>query len=133
MIDSNIILTGLVIFVARICDVSIGTIRTIVTIQGRSIVAFCLAIVEIIIWVSVAGVVFNQMKEQPLLVIFYALGFATGNVVGTIVERKLAFGMMVLRVITRDAGNAMARALRETGQRVTIFTGEGMRGPVTEL
>jgi len=131
--DTNILLTGLIIFIARICDVAIGTVRTIVTVQGRTVIAFCLAVVEITIWVLVAGTVFNQIKEQPVLTLFYAFGFATGNVVGIIVERKLAFGLMVIRVITRNAGNVIADALREKGQGVTIFMGEGMRGPVAEL
>lgn len=133
MIDTPILLIGMAIFVARIFDVSIGTVRTIVTVQGRTAIAFCLAIVEITIWVTVAGTVINQIREQPLWVIFYAFGYATGNVVGIIVERKLAFGMVILRVITRDAGQVIAETLRAKGQPVTIFMGEGMRGPVAEL
>lgn len=133
LIDSNIVVTGAAIFIARIIDVSIGTVRTIVTVQGRTVIAFCLAIVEISIWVTVAGTVINQIKDQPWLVIFYAFGYATGNVVGILVERRLAFGLMVLRVFSRDKGNVIAQALRDCGQAVTVFMGEGMHGPVAEL
>jgi len=133
MIDQNILLTGVIIFFARICDVSIGTVRTIVTVQGRTAIAFCLAIFEIIIWVTVASTVINQITQKPLLVIFYAFGFATGNVVGILVERKLAFGTKILRIITPDKGPVIATYLREKGQPVTVFQGEGMRGPVSEL
>jgi uncharacterized protein YebE (UPF0316 family) len=133
MFDLNILLTGLLIFFARICDVSIGTVRTIVTVQGRTAIAFFLAIFEIVIWITVASAVIHQIKDQPVLVLFYAFGFATGNVVGIIVERKLAFGSMILKVITRKDGHALADHLREMGQPVTIFVGEGMRGPVLEL
>ena len=133
MFDPAILITGIVVFVARITDVSIGTIRTIVTVQGRTAVAFCLAIVEITIWITVASTVINQVKEQPLLVVFYAFGYATGNVVGILVERKLAFGMTIIRVFSRRAGKVIADALRENGQAVTIFTGEGLRGPVSQL
>ena len=133
MLDANILLTGFIIFVARICDVSIGTIRTIVTVQGRTVIAFTLAIFEISIWVTVVSAVINQIKDQPLLVVFYAFGYATGNVVGIMVERKLAFGTVILRIITRTAGTAIATHLREKGQPVTVFRGEGMRGPVIEL
>ena len=133
MFDPSILITGIVVIIARIADVSIGTIRTIVTVQGRTTMAFCLALVEITIWVTVASTVINQIKEQPLLVVFYAFGYATGNVVGILVERKLAFGMTVLRVISRSAGKMIAETLRERGQPVTIFMGEGMRGPVAEL
>lgn len=133
MLSNNVLLTGLIIFASRICDVSIGTIRTIATVQGRTAIAFTLAIIEISIWVTVAGTVINQIHDRPLLVLFYAFGYATGNVVGIIVERKLAFGLTVLRVITREAGQAIAKALRIKGQPVTIFLGQGMRGPVAEL
>lgn len=133
MFDSNILITGLIIFVARICDVSIGTVRTIITVQGRSVIAFFLAIFEIVIWVLVVTTVINQVKEQPLLVVFYALGYATGNVVGIRVERKLAFGLIILRVISRTAGRQLADSLRDKGQPVTIFRGEGRLGPVDEL
>jgi uncharacterized protein YebE (UPF0316 family) len=133
MFAPHILLTGAVIFVARICDVSIGTIRTIVTVQGRTTIAFVLAIFEISIWVTVASTVITQIRDQPLLVIFYAFGYATGNVVGIMVERKLAFGTMILRIITRRAGSEIADHLRQKGQPVTIFRGEGMLGPVSEL
>jgi uncharacterized protein YebE (UPF0316 family) len=131
--DGQIILTGLFIFFARICDVSIGTIRTIVTVQGRTIIAFFLAIVEISIWVLVAGTVINQIREQPIWVAFYAFGYATGNVVGIKVEKRLAFGMIILKVLTRDFGRQIADALRIKGQPVTEFKGEGMHGPISEL
>jgi len=133
MFEGPILLTGFIVFLARVCDVSIGTIRTIVTVQGRTVVAFCLAIVEITIWILVASAVIHQIKDQPLLVVFYAFGYASGNVVGILVERRLAFGMIILRVITRSSGNAIAKRLRAEGQPVTIFMGEGMRGPVAEL
>lgn len=133
MFDPQILLTGILIFFARICDVAIGTIRTIVTVQGRTVVAFILAVFEITIWVAVASTVINQVKEQPILVIFYALGYATGNVVGIKVEGKLAFGLIILRVISKNAGDTIASVLRGYGQPVTKFVGEGMKGPVTEL
>jgi uncharacterized protein YebE (UPF0316 family) len=61
------------------------------------------------------------------------VSYATGNVVGIMVERKLAFGTTVLRIITRRAGLEITNHLRNKGQPVTIFHGEGMRGPVHEL
>lgn len=133
MIDTATLLTGLWIFAARICDVALGTVRTIVTVQGRSVIAFFLAIIEILIWISVISTVVKMVGDRPVLAIFYALGFATGNMVGIAVERRIALGFMILRVITRTAGKPMAARLRSMGQAVTIFRGEGMRGPVDEL
>ena len=133
MFDLDTWLTGTLIFLARICDVSLGTVRTIVTVQGRGIIAFFLAIFEILIWISVISTVVQKVSSQPILAVFYALGFATGNMVGIAVERKIALGFMVLRVFTREAGKALTERLRAIGQPVTVFQGEGMQGPVDEL
>jgi uncharacterized protein YebE (UPF0316 family) len=133
MLDTQTIITGFIVFFARICDVSIGTIRTISTVQGRTGIAFILAVFEITIWISVAGVVINQIREKPVLIFFYALGYATGNVIGIITEKKLAFGFINFRVITKIRAKEMTERIRKMGQRVTIFQGEGMTGPVYEL
>jgi len=103
------------------------------TVQGRILVSFVLAVFEITIWVLVASTVINQVSEKPLLMVFYAFGYATGNVVGILVERKLAFGIIVLKLLTRRAGQKIADFLRANGQPVTVFMGEGMNGPVMEL
>jgi uncharacterized protein YebE (UPF0316 family) len=133
MFEVNTLMTGVLIFLARICDVSLGTVRTIITVQGRSVIAFFLAIFEILIWIAVVSTVVQKVADQPILAVFYALGFATGNIVGIAVERKIALGFMVLRVFTRSAGQPMTERLRAMGQPVTVFHGEGMRGPVDEL
>ena len=131
--DVNTLVIGFLIFLARIGDVSIGTVRTIVTMQGRSVIAFFLAIFELLIWITVASTVIHKIKDYPILALFYAFGYATGNVVGIAVERKIALGIIVLRVFSRTAGKKMADRLRNMGQPVTIFRGEGMQGPVDEL
>ena len=133
MMDMNTLLTGLFIFVARIGDVSIGTVRTIVTVQGRTGLSFVLGFFEVVIWISVVSTVVHQVKETPVLILFYALGFASGNVAGILVERKVALGMIILRVISKGEGQKMADHLRKKGQPVTVFTGQGMMGPVLEL
>jgi len=133
MLDWHTLGIGVLIFLARVGDVSIGTIRTIVTVQGRSIVAFFLGIFELLIWITVVSTVIYKIKDQPILALFYAFGYATGNVVGIAVERRLALGTVILRVITRTAGNQLAGRIRGWGQPVTIFRGEGRNGPVDEL
>ena len=133
MFESTVLLTGVLVFFARICDVAIGTVRTIVTVQGRTLIAFCLAVFEIVIWLLVASTVISQVKDQPILVMFYALGYATGNVVGIKVEKKLAFGSIILKVICRESGDLIIKTIRDLGQPVTKFVGEGMNGPVNEL
>ena len=133
ILDAPTLLLGLVIFAARVIDVSLGTIRTIVIVQGKTLVAFLLGFLEVLIWITIVSTVVHRIGETPILVIFYALGFATGNVVGILVEKRLGFGSIILRVISRPKGAAIARRLRAVGQGVTIFKGEGMRGEVSQL
>lgn len=131
--DPAIFLTGLAIFVARIFDVSIGTVRTIVTVQGRTKIAFFLAVFEVTIWITVVSAVINQVKDVPVLVIFYSLGYATGNVVGILVEKRLAFGVIILKIFSLTSGKELATIFRAKGQPVTVFEGEGKDGPVLQL
>jgi len=128
-----ILLTGIAIFLARIVDVSLGTLRTISIIQGRTWVSFWLGFGEIIIWLWVISTVIPQVREIPILAIFYAFGFASGNMVGIRIERWLAFGHIIIRVISREHSDRMTNALRQAGFGVTTFHGEGMNGPVVEL
>ncbi|MBN1827167.1 MAG: DUF2179 domain-containing protein [Candidatus Eisenbacteria bacterium] len=131
--DWTVLLTGVIVFFARVGDVSLGTIRTISIVQGKTRAAFFLGFVEVCLWLFVVTTVVNQVMEQPILALFYALGFSTGNVVGIKLERRLAFGHTVLRVITPHMGKEMAAEIREIGFPVTTFTGEGRSGPITEL
>ena len=131
--DSALFMTGLFVFGARILDVSLGTVRTILTIQGRLVLSFILGAAEITVWILVINEVILKIKESPVLVVFYALGFASGNVVGILVERKLAFGPTILKVFTKNRTQELKEVFKQLYLDATTFTGEGMRGPVTEI
>lgn len=131
--DINILLTGLIIFFARIVDKALGTLRIMLTVQCRTLISFFLGVIEMIIWILVVSSVVSQIKESPVLILFYSLGFATGNVVGIFVEKKLALGNTAIRIISIKKGDTLAKELRALGQPVTVFVGEGMDGPVNQL
>ncbi|MDH3329826.1 MAG: DUF5698 domain-containing protein [Desulfobulbaceae bacterium] len=133
--DSTIglILIGIAIFFARIVDVSLGTVRIISIVQGRTWIAFFVGFFEIIIWITVISTVVHFIKDRPVLGIFYALGFATGSLVGIKIEKRIAFGHIILRVISRKNYKKMTEVLRNAGYAVTTFQGEGLHGPVVEL
>ena len=133
LINSIVLTTGLLIFIARVIDVTLGTMRTLSTIQGKTQLAFLLGLTEVSIWLFVISAVVKSISENPILGLFYALGFATGNVVGILLERKIAFGHVNLRIITTQNGKMMASKVRELGYPVTSFHGEGLSGPVMEL
>jgi uncharacterized protein YebE (UPF0316 family) len=124
---------GFFVFAARVTDVSLGTLRTIAIVHGRTVMSFWLGFFESAIWLVVVSTIVQSVSEQPALGIIYALGFATGNLVGIKVEKSIAMGHLILRVISRTNSGRIAEIIRNIGFRVTSFNGEGQSGQVTEL
>lgn len=129
----DIWLLGIIVFFARVVDVSVGTLRTISIVQGRTKLAFFLAFIETTVWLLVLSAVLPQVMHTPLLGVFYAFGFATGNVVGILVEKRLAMGYINFRIITSKNAKVITEMLRGKGFAVTTFEGEGKDGIVTEI
>jgi uncharacterized protein YebE (UPF0316 family) len=117
------------IFFARIVDVSIGTIRMIFVIAGWRYRAAALGFAEVLIWALAVGGLVHAISE-PVVLLAYAGGFSAGNIVGMFIESKLALGYRVVRVISRETNGDMPRHLRDHGYRVTRVMGEGKDGPV---
>lgn len=115
-------LAGLV-FSLRILDVSLGTMRTISVVTGRMRLSVFLGFFEVLLWILVVSQVILRLQEHPVLVIAYAGGFATGNAIGIILERKLALGRCVVRVISTK-GEAVAKVLESLGRVLGIFQSE---------
>lgn len=131
MITGAALLTALVIFVARVCDVSLGTIRHVMVIRGRKMIAFSIAFFEALIWVYAVSRVLSGISD-PLTSFAFALGFASGTYVGMTIEGFFKIGEQVVRVFTRE-GERVASLLREQGFRVTIMDGRGRDGAVQLL
>lgn len=123
-------LTALLIFSLRICDVSIGTVRVIYTIQGHRILAPLLGAVESGIWIFAISRAFKYV-DDPISMVAWALGFAAGTALGISVERWIASGAILVRVICRSERREPIRAaLLEQGFGVTALRGEGREGEV---
>ena len=99
---SHVVFMCLLIIVARIGDVSLGTLRTIVTIQGRRALAISISIFELLIWVFVVSQVIRDIGNEPIYGVAYAIGFASGTFIGMTIEQRLALGRQVVRIITRQ-------------------------------
>ncbi len=127
--DLNLIVGCLLIILARLIDVSLGTIRTIAIVQGRAIVAWILGFFEVLVWVFAVSQVMQNL-DRPAYAIAYAFGFATGSYMGIKIESWLAFGLQVVRIFTKK-GDAVATFMREKGFAVTTFAAEGRDGPVS--
>jgi uncharacterized protein YebE (UPF0316 family) len=123
----NIVLRAIFIFLARIIDVSIGTIRMIMLVKGQRKIAAALGFFEVIIYLIVLGNVVGNINK-PILIIAYGLGYATGNLVGSKLEEKISIGRVFAQVIVKEDHELLVESLREAGFGVTIFEGEGREG-----
>lgn len=118
------------IFVLRVTNMSLDTVRVMMVMRGRKWVAWILGFVQTVIYVAVLTTVINDLSNI-LNVVAYAGGFATGNVVGMWVEERLAIGHINLRIISPKLGTAIVKRLREEGYAVTEIPARGKDGAVT--
>ncbi len=127
--DWTALLWAFLIFGARILDVSLGVTRIMLMFRGQRKYAAILGFFEVIIFVTALGVVVNSL-DNPINLIFYALGFSTGTYVGGYIEEKLALGYSTLLVIPQsEKSKDVADLLRAEGFGVTRMGGEGKMGP----
>lgn len=124
------ILWYLFVFCARATDVSLGVFRTISLVRGKRLVAAIIGFFEVSIFVLALGRVLTNF-DDPLNVLFYAFGFATGNYVGSTIEEKVALGYVIVQIVTED--KTLAEILRSFGYGITIVEGHGKTGPRTVL
>lgn len=114
---------ALTIFVMRMIDVSMATLRTIAVVQGRILVSVVIGFVEVLVWVTTVAQVLQHASTNPILLFSFAGGFAAGNAAGILLERWLAMGGVILRIVTLHAGHELAEVLRDYVPRVFLFDG----------
>lgn len=128
----QLLLSAGFICVLRIMDTSLDTLRVLFIMRGRKGLAWLLGFFESIIFVVAISSVVSDLGN-PVNMIGYAAGFATGNFIGMIIEEKLAVGYSNIRVISSQNGAAIAENLRSKGFAVTEIPAQGKNGPVTIL
>ncbi|MBN2282193.1 MAG: DUF2179 domain-containing protein [Candidatus Marinimicrobia bacterium] len=114
------ILIPILICLARIIDVSLGTLRIILVSKGAKIVAPILGFFESLIWLIAIGQVMQNLTNV-INYIFYALGFALGNYIGIMLEQKLALGLVVVRIITRKNASEFIASMKKIKFGLTVI------------
>ncbi|MBI9069940.1 MAG: DUF2179 domain-containing protein [Salinivirgaceae bacterium] len=117
------------IFVARIFDVSLGTIRIILVAKGLRKIAPIIGFFEVFIWVLAISKIIENL-DNWICYFAYAGGFATGNYIGMKIEEKLALGHELIRVITKRDAKDLVNELQCKGFGVTFVNAEGTKGEV---
>ena len=123
------VLLPLLIVLARIIDVSIGTIRIIMIARGNKRIAPILAFFEVLVWILAVTRIFQNL-DNWICYFAYALGYATGSYIGIKLEEKIAIGVQLIRVITRKEATNLIQILRLKGFGVTTLEAQGSQGKV---
>jgi uncharacterized protein YebE (UPF0316 family) len=119
----------LLIFLARILDVSMGTIRVIFITRGFSKTAPLIAFFEILIWLAAARQIFTDLSN-PFMYIAYAGGFAVGTYVGIYLDERISMGKAMIRVIVKKDANKMFEKLKKSK---FTYTAMGADGPYEKV
>lgn len=122
----------LLIFLARIADVSLGTLRIIFVLKGMKRAAPFIGFFEILIWLIAISRIFHDLDNWAAY-IAYAGGFAAGNYFGILLEERLAIGHEMVRVITKSEAGDLVVSLKEKGFGVTSIIAHGIEGDVGVL
>lgn len=125
----TLIIVPILIFLARIVDVTFGTVRIILVSRGMKNVAPIFAFFEIMIWLFAIGQIMQHLDSISYY-LAYASGYAAGTYVGILIEEKMAIGRVIIRIITRKDATELVECLRSTGYGVTSFDGHGSTGDV---
>lgn len=120
------------IFLLRVCDMSLDTLRMLVVMRGKKGIAWVFGFMQSAIFVVAIASVLSDLKN-PLYVLGYAAGFATGNVVGMLIEERLAIGHIHMTVFSSSLGSAIAQRMRDEGFAITEVSARGKDGMVTLL
>ena len=123
------VILPLLVFLARVTDVTLGTMRIIFLSRGKKLIAPLLGFVEVFIWITVVSQIVGGAHNY-IAYLAYAAGFAVGNYFGMVIEEKLAIGTLVVRAFLSKDGANLVKNLHEAGYGVTSVNGQGANGPV---
>ncbi|HET6244352.1 MAG: DUF2179 domain-containing protein [Bacteroidetes bacterium] len=130
---NNWILFPLLIFFARVCDVSLGTLRSVLAAKGHKKIVPFIGFFEVLIWLAAISQIFQNLNNNWLFYFAWAGGYATGSYIGLVLEEKIALGVQVVRIITNQSCEKLISALDREKYGLTIVDAQGARGPVKIL
>ena len=125
----ELFISALVIFLLRVIDQSLGTMRALLVAKNRPIYAALIGLFESVIWIIAISQVIKDI-DDPVLIIAYAGGFSAGTIFGSYIDRIIGIGDVVVRVYSSIKAPDVAEPLRDAGHGVTVINGEGKDGAV---
>ncbi len=135
MVGSDVfrwVILPLLIFLARILDVSLGTIRIVFVSRGLKYLAPVIGFIEVIIWLLAIRVIMQNLNNFACY-FAYGAGFAMGTFIGLQIEKRIAIGNSIIRIITQKDATQLIDYLRSQGFGVTHMDAQGIKGKVNVI
>lgn len=117
------------VFAARVMDVSLGTLRVLFVSRGLKVLAPLVGFFEVLIWITAVAQVVRNL-DNPICFFAYAAGYGLGTYVGLAVEQRLSLGTIIVRAITQKEGDSLVAELRRQNFGVTSIDAQGAKGQV---
>lgn len=126
----ELIILPILIFLARIIDVTVGTFRIVMVSKGKKYIAPLLGFIEVTIWILAIGKIMQNL-DNWVNIVAYASGFATGNYIGLLIEEKVAMGVVKIQIITAKPASELIAKLISLGYGITHHEATGASGKVS--
>ena len=126
----NSIWVYIIIFVGKIFEVSVATLRMVLINRGEKLLGSIIAFFDVLLWLLITGTVLAGFGDSILKIVVFALAFAIGNYLGSWLETKLAFGVSSIQLILNDSEvvDELLANLRSNSFAVTVIDGQGKDG-----
>jgi uncharacterized protein YebE (UPF0316 family) len=127
---------SIVIFFAIMIQLVVGTVRTILMIKSRRLLAIIIGFFESAIALTIAITVVSQAVERGInvfMILSYAAGFSLGLYFGMLLSEKISKDQLSINIISKKYGNEIEKTLRENGFGVTCYAGSGRDGNIKVL
>ncbi len=122
-------LLPIMIFLGRIVDVSLGTVRIIFVSKGEKFLAPIIGVFEVFIWVVIISQIFTRANDL-VSYLSYAAGYAAGNYIGILLEQRIAYGIVLCRIYTRKNGMELVQLMNKVNFGATMTHGKGSTSKV---
>jgi len=130
--STNVLLIAFGIFILRVLNMALDTVRMLTVMRGMRTLTWILGVLQTTLFILAFGSVINDL-DNLLNIAAYSVGFATGNVIGMMIEKRLAFGYINITIISSLRGKELAEKLRAQGHAVTEIPARGKDGTVEIL
>lgn len=125
----NWIVLPLIIYFARMTDVTLGTLRIVMISKGKRKIVPVIGFFEVLLWLIAIGQIMQNLTNV-MCYFAWAAGYATGTFLGLTIEQALAIGTQVIRIITNKNSDTLLENLKKEKHGFTVIDGQGAMGPV---